>query len=483
MSDINYQQLAEALINQSGSGVRHKAVPSTPNAVYGHGGKGGLFSTPGLSKALFSAMVLPNTGLASKLPVRESNETNPLYGILTGVTASSGSEPVGPCDDPPQAGLSKLCTHQFVFGRLSRSSRVYDIDRIGLTINRADMMDFNVFGNPLGNNPLAPTGMTDAAAIARNEVAKSMFEMGVAWSRDFARLTYTGTPTNNTASNGYMEFYGLESLVNTGYRDALTGIACPAADSIVFDFGSLDVASNGNAIVKLISYTWRNLRFIAKRAGLDPVTWTITMPFGLFYALTEIWPIAYQTTAASVIPTGATLFVGSESQVTARDAMRGNLYDYTGQYLMIDGQMVPVTIDDAITETQSGASFISDIYFVPLQVLGGIPVTYWESFNYDGANGPLEFARQFAPGDSYYTSDNGRFLWHKKPPTNFCVQVIAKMQPRLLLLTPYLAARITNVKYTPIEHERSWDPTNAYFVNGGSTQQDTTVPSYYSPTA
>ena len=47
--------------------------------------------------------------------------------IITGVTATSGSEPTGVCDDPPTAGLSKLCTHSFVFGRQSRQSRVFEL--------------------------------------------------------------------------------------------------------------------------------------------------------------------------------------------------------------------------------------------------------------------------------------------------------------------------------------------------------------------
>ena len=50
---IDYEKLARALIGQS---TTVKTVSSTPNAVYAHGGKGGLFSAPGLSRPLFSAM-------------------------------------------------------------------------------------------------------------------------------------------------------------------------------------------------------------------------------------------------------------------------------------------------------------------------------------------------------------------------------------------------------------------------------------------
>src|SRR3954466_1719335 len=105
-----------------------------------------------------------------------------------------------------------------------------------------------------------------------------------------------------------------------------------------------------------------------------------------------------------------------------RDQMRGDIFNRTGQYLLIDGQQVPVILDDAITETEVGSGvFSSSIYFVPMTVLGNTPVTYLEYLNYDSAGGAMEAARTFAPDGTFYTSDSGRFLWIKKPPTNFCV--------------------------------------------------------------
>lgn len=485
---IDYKKLAEAVIAESaGLAVREKAVSSTPTTIYGHG-PGGLFSSFGLSKPLFSAMVLPRLGLANRLPTRPTIETNPLFGIITGVTASSGSEPTGVCDDPITAGTTKLCTHSFVFGRQSRQSRVFDLDRAGKIINRGEFTDFMVYGNALasaGENPNVPTvpGM-DASQIANNEIAKALWELGVSWSRDFARELYTGNPTSNTAGGGRKYFYGLDILINDGYRDAETGIACPAADSVVYSFGNQNIKTNPSGIVRLITYTHRNLKYLAVRAGLDPVKWVVAMPFGMFYELTEVWPITYATyREAGLVPTGSTQFVDSSYVQRVRDEMRGDMYNYTGQYLLIDGQKVEVVIDDAITESQSGASFASSIYFVPMTVMGAMPVTYFEYFKYDVPNGALDMARIFAPGDTYYVSDGGRFLWHRKPPTNFCVQILAKTEPRLLLLTPYLAARIDDVQYTPLEHERDWSPTGAYFVDGGKTAGDSTSPSYYSPTA
>jgi hypothetical protein len=74
-------------------------------------------------------------------------------------------------------------------------------------------------------------------------------------------------------------------------------------------------------------------------------------------------------------------------------------------------------------------------------------------------------------------------MWHRKPPTNFCVQMLAKTQPRLMLLTPHLAARLTNIQYTPVQHQRDPFTDGTYFVDGGRTDYIGFGPSYYSPTA
>lgn len=485
---IDYKLLAsELLAGIGGTAIRTKGVSSTPTSIYGHG-PGGLFSSPGLSRPLFSAMILPRVGLQSRLPTRPTTETSPLFGIITGVTATSGSNPTGVCDDPPIAGTVKLCNHSFVLARYSRMSRVFDLDRAGKVTNRGEFLDFQVFGDAFGaagNNPGQPTipGF-NATQVAQNEVAKALFELGVAWSRDFAKQIYTGAPTNNTSGGGYKEFWGLESLVNTGYRDAETGVACPAADSIVRTFGNAQIAANAAGFVRNVTNMYRNLKFLAARAGLDPVKWSICMNFSMFYEITEIWPVVYLTYRAAAITSGSTNFVSATDLEKMRDDMRGDLYDYSGQYLLIDGQKVPVVLDDAVPETENGdGTFTSELFFVPETVLGAQPVTYLEYFNYDTPNGALEMAKIFAPGDSYYTTDGGRFLWHKKPPTNFCVQLLAKTEPRLIMLTPYLAARLTNIKYNPVQHERSPFTTSGYFVNGGQTQRDYYSPSYYSPTA
>jgi hypothetical protein len=503
--EIDYKMLARELVNNRGDFAQAQAQLnkqinpyaqefygsnpelsqksiSTVTTTYGHG-PGGLFSMPGLSRPVFSAMLLPNVGLQSRLVSRASMDTNPLYGIFTGVTATTGSEATDACADPPTAGLSKLCMHSFVFAKQARQTRAFDVDRAGLIVNRGEFLDLQLVNNPFGVSPENPSvpqfpGGVNPADVLKSEAAKAVFELGVAWSRDFAREVYTGNPTNNSGDRKY--YYGLDILINTGYRDAESAQACPAADSIVRSFGNarVDLASNGAAIVTNITYMYRNLKYIAERTELAPVKWVLTMRFGAFYEITQVWPIAYYTTRNSVTDSGQFMMTDGKALIDLRDRMRNNLF------LLIDGEEVEVVIDEAITETESPAGqFTSTIYFVPLTVMGGTLVTYFEYINYNGPFGAVDMANAFAPG-SYQASDGGRFLWHRKPPSNFCVQMVAKTQPRLLLLTPFIAARLTNVRYAPYIHERGAFTDDGYFANGGRTDRlGFPPPSFYSPTA
>lgn len=484
---VDAASLVRELLSQMNGGTTFKAVSSTPSyGSYAHG-QGGLFSYPGISKPVFSAMVLPQLGLQSRLPVYPSQETNPLYAIVTGVTAGGGqAEPNGPCDDPPTPGLMKLCMQTYVFGRYSRMTPVFELDRFGLVTNRGEFMDLNLLNQPNGNatgtNPIVPTIPNNSASNAlQSGISKAMFEFAVAWARDFAGQLYVANPTNNTAGGGSKQYFGLDFLINTGYRDAVTSQLCPAADSLVYNFNGIDigVGTNSQGVVQRIVDLWRQLYEVAQDTGLNPVKWVMVMRRRLFWQLTDVWPCAYNTFRCQPFwSAGQPLVNNPGDLIKMRDEMR------QGSYLLIDGEQVEVVQDQAVAERiYPGATFESDIYIVPMTVLGGTPVTYMEYINYDAPFGAMEAARLLAPNDSYQTSDGGRFFWHKKPPTNFCVQMLAKTEPRLLLRTPQIAARLTNLRYTPLSHERDWNTNSSYFANGGRTNYIGFGPSFFTPHA
>lgn len=472
MAEIDYKQLVESLLGAMRQ--TEKAAGTAPTAHMGHG-MGGLFSNAGLEKPVFSAFVLPNHGFQSILPTMPTRFTDPLFGTLTGVTDSTGSEPTGPCDDPPYAGLSKLCMQSMPLGRFSRRTRTFELDAFGKLRDRGEHLDLQMFGNG-ANGVIGAPSIPGAPGndILNNEAAKAFFELAVIMSRDFARIVFTGNPSNNTYQSGYKEFYGLDVLINTGYRDAITSTVCPAADSVVTSFGDVqvqnDYAGIVNHITQMVYELWTNRAF---GFGLAPVQGVIVMRPQLFHIITSYWACSYLTYRCNTND-GGTSTVMSSDAIALRDQMRA------GSYLLVDGVKIPVVQDDAVAETNVGAGvYESKIYFVPMTVLGGTPVTYLEYFDYSVAGGFMDGANKLAPAGSYDISDNGRFAWHFKPPSNWCVEAVVKTEPRLLLRTPQIAGVITDIRYVPYVHERDWDPDGTYFANGGGISQGKTT--YYSP--
>lgn len=455
---------------------------STPSA-YHPTGPGGLFAQPGLDRAVFTAMQLPHEGLIKQIPAMQTRYANPNYAIFTGQTANSGDDPDGPCDDPKTVGPQKICTTMLPLGKQRLQTDSIDITEVGLYTNPGETENLQIFGGidpTAGAAPSLPLGPLQTAIT--NDATAKLFALAAGWVYEFSRELYTGDPSNNSGDREY--FYGLDTLVNTGYRDAITGVACSRADSYVVDMDSLVVNSNGTTYVKRISNMYRWLQNVARMAGLPGTSWKFVMRPELFYEVSEVWPCAYHTTGCEGVATTAndtTQFIDARDNTRMRDEMRGDMNAMTGQFLMIDGYRVPVILDDTITETASAGVFSSPIYLLPFTVLGRIPVLYMEYFSYTGQ--PIDTAEMFSPGGSYQVVDGGRFLLHKKPPNNNCIQITAQARTRLVLRTPYLAGRLDNVAYTTVSggHFPEWEHDDAYYTDGGKLL--TTPQSYYSPTS
>ena len=61
--------------------------------------------------------------------------------------------------------------------------------------------------------------------------------------------------------------------------------------------------------------------------------------------------------------------------------------------------------------------------------------------------------------------------------TKGCLKLNSKFKPRLRCRTPQIAWRINNVAYAPLQHFSDWNPSSAYFTNGGVQTGEN--PSYY----
>lgn len=458
-----------------------KSASGTPVSPYLHG-PGGLFGVSGIERDVISTRVAP-TGLASVLPVFKTDETNPLYAYITGYLDATGTTPNGVCDTPQTAGSIKNCLQTAQFGRYSFQTRELEVNRIGQRNDRGEFVDLQIVNDPLVpelGGAIFPSLPEQSQILAGREMLSRMVEVGVAFQNKLVRQVYSGNPTNNKAGGGYKEFPGLDVLISTNKEDALTRSACPSLYSTLlnFNYGRVDTVTSANDIVAVITAAYRQVRSNADRMQFGATEWAITMRLDAFWEITRVWPCSYLTYRCQFRATDGTIVqnVSATDQVAMRDAMRNN------KYLLIDGEQINVIIDDGIIEhNKSGnaniaiGGFSSDIYLVPLTVRGGLPVTFWQVFDYSKS--------LTAAQDGHYTTefwtDGGNYLWAKQPNTQWCVLLSSKIEPRLVLRTPHLAARIMNVQYVPILHTRDAEPSDYYFVDGGvSTAR--AAPSYYS---
>lgn len=454
-----------------GMGLKHDVSGSHATALTGYvHGPGGLLTFPGVDQDVFSATMGPKT-LLGQIPTNPSLYTDPTFWTITGVQDDVGSEKSGICDDAPTGGLVKACLSHSVFGRYERATREVELNRLGARTDRGDPLDLRLVNSPFvqaggvwGAGPFDPTNPND---VLTNEMSKAMWERNVSFYRLLAHQIWSGNPTANAAGGGYKEMTGLDILINTGYHDVETTVACPAMDSYVANFNHGRIDASGSQIVAALSNVVHQLKFRADRQGVNPVRWVIAMRAGLFYELTSIWPCSYLSYRCAVAPGMASPMQGvidAQDAVRLRDEMRA------GNYLLIDGERFEVITDDGIVEENGNNSggnfprgcFESDIYIIPMSIVGGRAVTYMEYFQY--ANPSL----QDALGNLVLARIEGAFLtWPRQ--TNQCVVLQSKIEPRLILRTPWLAGRLQNVVYCPIEHTQDVFPDDPYFRDGGRT--------------
>ncbi len=468
--------ILEKLLGELASLKSAKGAEGTPTTHWDHG-PGGIFSTAGLDKIVFSTRVKPQS-LLSVLPVRPTNFMSPLFPYLTGFLADTGSNPNTVCDNCMTAGLKKACVQTAQFGRYCRQTQELSFERIGELINRGEPTDLALF-NPVFD-AWGPVPQVTNQNPLKDEVAQKMLELGVSVQNLLAVQLWNGNPANNNVGGGYMEFPGLAILVGTGKVDALTNTACPSLDSDVKNYSYQDVCTGSPSIVEVLTYLYRYVHKNGVTMQMEPVDLRFAMREELFYELTSCWPCSYlsfrcqtrDTALIDVVPA-----LNAEAAIRMRDEMRN------GRYLLIDGKQIPVILDDGIDEESNttnanlqAGEFSSDIYLLPFSAKG-VPMLYLEYYDFRVSEQGLRSGPGNMFQDDYFVSDGGMFSWNKSK-VNRCFLWDALIRPRVILHTPHLAGRLQNVKYVPLQHTREPFPADGYFVDGGVTSR--AVATYYS---
>lgn len=446
-----------------------KTLLGADAAVHAHG-PGGIFSSSGIENVVVNAHMTAED-LDPRLRVFPTVYMNPLFPSLTGFSEDVGSEPDGVCEDC-LGGTVQGCNLTATFGHVCRGSDEIHIMRTIQMLNRGETTPLTLLGDILGEGgisrmPNTPTEWLEVTTRAE------MVKIALLMQRKLIRMTWNGNPANNTANGGYKEFPGLETLVGTGKVDAETNTACAALDSLVMDFGKMDVGdqdAGGNDIVTYLSQMDWYMRHNATRMGLMPVDWVLCMRPELWFELTAIWSCRYLTNRCETnIAQNMPISINDNTAIQMRDQMRD------GNYLIINGRRYEVILCDGMTETTPTqdaelvpGEFMSDIFMIPLTVRGGMSVTYWEHLDYSKADAQIALTRS---GNDFWT-DGGRFFWTVERLRG-CYKMNAEIDPRIILRTPHVAARLDNIKYTPLLHLRSPFFGDPYFKKGGvSTRTD-----------
>lgn len=452
------KQLADAIAQLEEKGNLHEKTPASVHDAVRLHGSGGVFQGPGLERDVITAHVRPH-GLASQLPLIPSVSEDPRFASFTGVTDDQGDAATNACDDA-QTGYIKGCNLTARFGMVRRDTNTIEMDKVMLKVNRGDFTDLILRGRVLGMTDLYPSGMNEAQILNVITMAE-MISVAVRTERELTRQLWQGVVA---VAN---EFPGLDVQIATGQVDADTSSACPSLDS---DVKNYNYAALGANIVTYLSQLEWYLRYNARTMGLEPVQWAVVMRPDLWFELTQIWPCAYHTTKCSpAVDTNSTVYLDGRENTTERDLMRN------GMYIDINGRRYPVIEDVGIFEHNSTnnanlipGQYASTIYFVPLTIQGGFPVTYREYVDYRRAAPDVNLLRGL---EDFFWTDNGVWSWAVEQ-IKWCYKMALKSEQRVILRTPQLAGRIDAVMYEPLQHLREADPASPYHFDGGTSVRD-----------
>lgn len=441
----------------------------TGHVYHGFGSLGnvfGVFGAAGVRPEMFSALPRPFS-LARLLTPEPTEFTDEIYEILTGQTASAGTNAVDFCGNPPGVGDLKVCQQIFKFGKYYIKTNLVPIADLGERRDRRDVPRDILNAAPI-QNPLVPDIMwrlDDTMSQARLE----FFKIGIDLERTLENVLITGSNTQaSTATEiGWIaEPSGLDNQIKTGYIDAVTSIACPAADSIVETFGVDVGATIAGGDGRNIVQTFHDVYYAAKQrasvVGMEGVLFAWVGRQEAFRSIVEQWACQYATYRCT---TGT---AGNPVTQDAREAGELRIAMLNGQYLLIDGVAVPFIFSEGVPQGTPAANTLeSDVYLVPVswQGMNLLRLQYKKLDN--------QYANEFISitgGDDYAFLNNGMYLVFSRS-SGGCLEYHFQSKMRLVLDTPFLAGRVDNVRYTFRAQIRNATPGASFYADGGQSRR------------
>lgn len=468
---MDNQMILNALAGLLGDQVQKAS--GTPISTYAYS-EGGLFGSCKQDPVLINALVGP-MGYEAKLQFVGTKTENPIVQSLTGMESSGYSQSTS-CYDCGKPTI-KRCAQSACFGRICQQTQEVLFDELGLMANN-NVQQLALYGNitdPAGN-----------VLIGQGSAVTDIFTLNVLAAaynlrREIGEMLFAGNPASS--AGGYDEFAGFDLLINTGHSDALTGIACDALDSIVNSYASQVVGATGSSsIVAEVSALVRSIRYRIGAAGFstDGAVIDLVMHPTLWDCVADAWACEYGVNCA----VGATATNDALAVANLRDRFVNELY------LTIGGLRYPVTLDNgiAVTNTLVGneTAKCSTIYAIT-RILPGAPpvpdspgngvITYGEfqNFNATAGNVMAWFNSQFGSVPISIT-DGGRFAVAPTTSGGWCFDARILTKPRVRMLMPWTAGRLTNVCCIPLGTYPDVSGSGGiYEVDGGVSS---TIPNY-----
>jgi hypothetical protein len=414
--------------------TRQKQLSST--LLYG---SGGLFSVCA-DDTLINASV-NDDGFCSVIPWLPTIAQTRRQPAITALgNLAGGTQPADQCADPPGSDW-RGAEIEWCLGRLRWHSPEYD--RLDLGTRWCDKVPiFRQFGAvTLGGQVIVPQGTR-----IQNDAEWGAVTAAVAIRQELGRWAYVGNPASNTNM-----FRGLQLLINTGYTDLAAGVAAPALDSKIENYGG-DCIGDPDATRSIYQYFDAVVQRIiqrARQAGLGrprPEDMRIVVRTEVAEALYEYWACNMGACSTGF---GTTAIGGGLTQVqfVSADWARSTADDLRRRsVLRIHGMDIPLITDDYMpfttgTVINAGKRY-SDAYILTLQI-SGMPLVFGEFQDFRAGVGDAitGFTEELYGAK---VTDGGRFyVWQER--TNTCFDTRIALKPRIIVAAPFLQGRITNI--------------------------------------
>lgn len=437
-------QAAGALSGYSGApnlpfDLRSKEASLTLSTLPSMYGASALFAMCGASDLL--SLTLEGDPFLDWLGWQANNESRQLVKLITyigpqGTAAGNASNgAAAACDDASGVEFGKAEWMMPDKGRLKRAGPVRD-----LTENNR---------KPCNEYPL----FTKDRRQITDDLMWSLTLAGTTIFQDLKRMVINGNASNAN------EFSGLETLVNTGYRDMNTGALVRSMDSLVTNWGSQPMTYKPNGTHQFIDYLIDTIRRIRTRAvwsslgGIATGDQVLMMPAFLRDALLDVFTCWSVCPGAQYNETN----LNSLEARTFRNTLNGGLYGM-GQ-IFVDSIPLPIMTYDWSDIGQAAPYHTGDIYVLTRRI-GNMPVLWGQ---YVDMTQPAARFQEESGAGHYKATDGGRFLAYWKTD-NECIQPVMVMRPNIYLSAPWAQARFVGVGAVRPLAPLSADPTSSYYA-------------------